>query len=73
MKKQGFLSRYLLLKPTIRVMFEWPILGFVGIFGEIFSWSKIPFSPFCEREIEMNSISFLLLQAQLIPFIKSRI
>lgn len=46
MKKQGFLSRYLLLKPTIRVMIEWPILLFIGILGEIFSWPKIPFSPF---------------------------
>ena len=46
MKGQTLLSQYLLAKPTLRMMIEWPIMIIIGILGEIFSWVRIPFSPY---------------------------
>jgi protein-S-isoprenylcysteine O-methyltransferase Ste14 len=45
MGKSGMLDKYLLAKPTIRIIIEWPILIAIVIIGTIFSLHKIPFSP----------------------------
>jgi protein-S-isoprenylcysteine O-methyltransferase Ste14 len=39
------LDRYLLAKPTIRMIIEWPILIGVSIIGTVFSLQTIPFYP----------------------------
>ena len=44
-KKENLLDKYLLLKPTIRMVIEWPILIGIGILGSVFSWKTIPFFP----------------------------
>jgi protein-S-isoprenylcysteine O-methyltransferase Ste14 len=46
MKGQTFLNQYLLAKPTLRMLIEWPIIIIIGILGEIFSWVRIPLSPY---------------------------
>ena len=47
MKIPGFINKYLLLKPSLRMpLFELPIMLIVGGLGEIFSWTKIPLSPY---------------------------
>ena len=46
MKGQTFLNQYLLAKPTFRMLIEWPIIIILGILGEIFSWVRIPLSPY---------------------------
>ena len=46
MKGQRLLNRYLLAKPTLRMVIEWPIIIVIGILGEIFSWVRIPLSPY---------------------------
>ena len=46
MEKQTLLNQYLLAKPTLRMMVEWPIIIIIGILGEIFSWGRIPLSPY---------------------------
>jgi protein-S-isoprenylcysteine O-methyltransferase Ste14 len=46
MKVQTLLGQYLLVKPVIRIMIEWPIMIIVGILGEILSWSRLPLSPY---------------------------
>ena len=46
MKGQTFLNQYLLAKPTFRMLIEWPIIIIIGILGEIFSWVRIPLSPY---------------------------
>ncbi len=46
MKKQTLLDRYLLSKPTLRMVIEFPIIVIIGILGEVFSWVRIPFSPY---------------------------
>jgi len=46
MKGQTLLTRYLLAKPTLRMVIEWPIIIVIGIFGEILSWARIPLSPY---------------------------
>ena len=46
MKGQTFLNQYLLAKPTLRMVIEWPIIIIIGILGEIFSWVRIPLSPY---------------------------
>ena len=46
MKGQTLLNQYLLAKPTLRMVIEWPIIIIIGILGEIFSWATIPFSPY---------------------------
>ena len=46
MKGQTLLNHYLLAKPTLRMMIEWPIIIIIGILGEIFSWVRIPLSPY---------------------------
>ena len=43
---QKLLNRYLLVKPTVRMAIEWPIIVIVGVLGEIFSWGKLPMSPY---------------------------
>lgn len=45
MGKNNLLDKYLLTKPTIRMMIEWPILIGIGIVGSVFSLQRIPFSP----------------------------
>jgi len=45
-QKITFLDRFLLAKPTYRIVVEWLILLIVAILGEVFSWSKIPFRPY---------------------------
>ncbi len=46
MNVQTLLSKYLLVKPTIRMMIEWPVIILVGILGEILSWGRLPLSPY---------------------------
>ena len=46
MKGHTFFNQYLLAKPTIRMVIEWPTIIVVGILGEIFSWIRIPLSPY---------------------------
>jgi protein-S-isoprenylcysteine O-methyltransferase Ste14 len=46
MKGQTLLNQYLLAKPTLRMVIEWPIIIIIGILGEIFSWVRIPLSPY---------------------------
>jgi protein-S-isoprenylcysteine O-methyltransferase Ste14 len=46
MKGQTLLNQYLLVKPTLRMVIEWPIIIIIGILGEIFSWVRIPLSPY---------------------------
>ena len=45
-QKQTLLDKILLIKPTHRVMIEWPILIIIAVLGVVFSWSKIPFFPY---------------------------
>jgi len=40
------LNRYLLLKPTTRLIIEWPVLIVVGIAGAIFTRYRIPLFPY---------------------------
>jgi len=46
MRGQTLLNQYLLAKPTLRMVIEWPIMIVTGILGEIFSWARIPLSPY---------------------------
>jgi protein-S-isoprenylcysteine O-methyltransferase Ste14 len=46
MKGQTLLNRYLLAKPTLRMVTEWPIMIIIGILGEICSWARMPWSPY---------------------------
>ena len=46
MKGQTLLNQYLLAKPTLRMVIEWPTIITIGILGEIFSWIRIPLSPY---------------------------
>jgi protein-S-isoprenylcysteine O-methyltransferase Ste14 len=46
MKGQTLLNQYLLAKPTLRMVIEWSIIIIIGILGEIFSWVRIPLSPY---------------------------
>ncbi len=41
-----FLNHCLLIKPAVRTVTELPIIILLGILGEIFSWHRIPFSPY---------------------------
>lgn len=43
---QKLLNRYLLVKPSVRMAIEWPIIVTVGVLGEIFSWGRLPLSPY---------------------------
>lgn len=40
------LNRYHLAKPTVRMVIEWPLIIVVGILGEVFSWARLPLSPY---------------------------
>jgi protein-S-isoprenylcysteine O-methyltransferase Ste14 len=46
MRIQSLLNRYLLTKPTVSMAIEFPIIVIIGILGEVFSWDKIPWSPY---------------------------
>jgi protein-S-isoprenylcysteine O-methyltransferase Ste14 len=46
MKGQTLINRYLLSKPTIRMVIEFPIIVIIGILGELCSWTRIPWSPY---------------------------
>jgi protein-S-isoprenylcysteine O-methyltransferase Ste14 len=46
MQKQTYADKYLLARPMLSMVLEWPIIVIMGILGEIFSWAKIPFSPY---------------------------
>jgi protein-S-isoprenylcysteine O-methyltransferase Ste14 len=37
---------YLLIKPTTRMLIEWPIIIAVGILGMLFGWPGLPISPY---------------------------
>ncbi len=50
-------KRYLLMKPSLRMMIEWPVLIGVGIIGIIFHFSTFPFYPLT------NIFGFVLLIA----------
>ena len=45
-KGQNLIDRYLLAKPTLRMVIDFPIIVGMGILGEIFSWVRIPLSPY---------------------------
>lgn len=55
MRKNSLLDKYLLAKPTIRMVLEWPILICLGIIGTVFSLQTIPFYPIS------NIFGFLIL------------
>jgi protein-S-isoprenylcysteine O-methyltransferase Ste14 len=46
MEKQSLINRYLLAKPAVSMVIEFPIIIIIGIVGSIFSWAKIPWSPY---------------------------
>jgi protein-S-isoprenylcysteine O-methyltransferase Ste14 len=46
MKGRTLLDQYLLAKPILRMVIEWPMIIIIGILGEIFSWGRIPLSPY---------------------------
>jgi protein-S-isoprenylcysteine O-methyltransferase Ste14 len=46
MKRPTVINQYLLMKPTLRMVIELPIIIIIGILGEIFSWVRIPLSPY---------------------------
>ena len=46
MKGQTLLDRYLLSRPALRMVIEFPIIVIIGILGEVFSWVRIPWSPY---------------------------
>jgi protein-S-isoprenylcysteine O-methyltransferase Ste14 len=46
MKERTFLNRYFLAKPVLLMAIELPIIVFIGILGEIYSWARIPWSPY---------------------------
>lgn len=46
MKAQMLINRYLLVKPTLRLATEWPMIIAIGILGEILSWARVPFPPY---------------------------
>jgi len=43
---QRFLNRCFLIKPSVRAVTELPTIILLGILGEIFSWQRIPLSPY---------------------------
>ena len=45
MRKDSQLDKYLLAKPGIRMVIEWPILIGIGVIGYVFSLQIIPFFP----------------------------
>jgi protein-S-isoprenylcysteine O-methyltransferase Ste14 len=40
------MQRYLLIKPTTRILIEWPIIIIVGLLGELLAWPRLPRSPY---------------------------
>jgi protein-S-isoprenylcysteine O-methyltransferase Ste14 len=40
------MKRYLLIKPTTRMLIEWPIIIVVGLLGELLAWPRIPMFPY---------------------------
>jgi len=46
MKWPSLVERYLLVKPAVRTMTEIPSIVLLGILGEVFDWTRLPFSPY---------------------------
>jgi protein-S-isoprenylcysteine O-methyltransferase Ste14 len=46
MKWPSLVQRYLLVKPAVRSMTEFPSIVVVGILGEVFDWTRLSFSPY---------------------------
>lgn len=46
MKTPSLIERYLLIRPQIRMSFEFAIVVIVGILGAIQEWAVLPFSPY---------------------------
>jgi protein-S-isoprenylcysteine O-methyltransferase Ste14 len=46
MKWPSPVERYLAVKPAVRSMTEIPSIVLVGILGEVFDWTRLPFSPY---------------------------
>jgi protein-S-isoprenylcysteine O-methyltransferase Ste14 len=40
------MKHYLLIKPTTRMLIEWPTIIAVGILGTLFGWPRLPNSPY---------------------------
>lgn len=40
------MNKYLLIKPTVRMLIEWPAIVLTGVAGELFAWPRIPFFPY---------------------------
>ena len=60
MKWPSLIERYLLVKPAVRTMTELPSIIVVGILGEVFNWTRLPFSPY------VNIVGGVMLVAGLI-------
>jgi protein-S-isoprenylcysteine O-methyltransferase Ste14 len=63
MKMPELLNRYLLIRPTIRMIIEWPILLLIGVLGELLSWAKLPFFPFSNAVGGIIFVAALVLHA----------
>jgi protein-S-isoprenylcysteine O-methyltransferase Ste14 len=46
MAKPMLMDRYLMANPRIRMVFEFSMIIIIGILGEVFSWKRLPFSPY---------------------------
>ncbi len=46
MRQPALFDRYLLARPTVRMVVEWPIIIGTGILGLVFHWARIPFFPY---------------------------
>jgi protein-S-isoprenylcysteine O-methyltransferase Ste14 len=46
MNKQNLIDKILLIKPNILISMGFVLIIAIGILGEYFSWSRLPFSPF---------------------------
>jgi protein-S-isoprenylcysteine O-methyltransferase Ste14 len=46
MAKRILMDRYLMANPRIRLAFEFSMIIITGILGEVFSWKRLPFSPY---------------------------
>jgi protein-S-isoprenylcysteine O-methyltransferase Ste14 len=55
MKKERLFDRYILAKPTARMLIEWPVLIGIGVTGTIFKLKTIPLFPVS------NIVGFMLL------------
>ena len=46
MKCPSLIERYLLMRPPVRMSFEFAIVVIVGILGVVHEWARLPFSPY---------------------------